>query len=314
MLHGTITRAGAVAPTGSDGALRRELRAGRWRREHQGVYAEVRRDFDHRARLAAALLRAGPGAHLSHDTAAAMHDVAPAAADSLIHITVPRHRRPRPIAGVVLHRSTSLPQSDRAVVDGLAVTGVERTVLDVCGTVLVRRDRVAFVAQVVQLGRTSHARLRACLERSRGLHGCGMLGDALEDLAPGFESIIESDLATWCARAGLRVQAQITVHLSDGSSHRLDLLDEDLLIDAEADGAEHHLSVLAREDDERRDRALRGAGLEVVRFTGRQIRRERGAVIRQLSEVRVRRAAMRPRPQLAAGVILVPPSRDNERS
>jgi hypothetical protein len=54
MLHGSITRDALVKAT-SDAYLRREVRAGRLRRAHHGVYVEVRRDFDERAQWAAAL-------------------------------------------------------------------------------------------------------------------------------------------------------------------------------------------------------------------------------------------------------------------
>src|SRR4051794_15703614 len=151
-LHGSVSRSDIWRVTGSDAALRREVRAGRMRREHWGGYVDVRHDFDQHARWAAELIRAGAGAHLSHATAAAMHDLAidGAKTEALIHLTVPHERRPRPVPGVVLHRSSRLPTGDRVRRNDLAVTGVERTVLDLCPTFARDRDRTAFVAQVLQ--------------------------------------------------------------------------------------------------------------------------------------------------------------------
>ena len=213
LLHGSIRRSDARRTAGSDAALRREVRAGRMRREHWGVYVDVRHDFDEHARCAAALLRAGAGAHLSHATAAAIHGlpIEGLTTGNAIHLTVPHERRPRPMSGVVLHRSARLPPPDRIRRNDLAVTGVERTVLDVCPTFARERDRTAFVAQVLQTGRTTRTRLLACADRSGGVRGARMLVRVLTLVAPGYETGPESDLARMCHRAGLHVQPQRTI-------------------------------------------------------------------------------------------------------
>jgi very-short-patch-repair endonuclease len=299
-LHGAVRRLDALVE-GDDGLVRRELRRGRLRREHQGVYVDVRHDFDHLARLGAALLRAGPGAHLSHGSAAWLHglvDTPPSA----IHVSVPHRRRPRPIDGVTLHRPSLLPAADRGTLHDLPVTGIERTVLDLIRR-LPERERVAFVAQTVQAGFTTRDRLWACTQRSGRLWGRPALEQALAELEPGFETVIELDLAKACRAAGLVVRAQATVALPNGKRYRLDLLDEALLIDAEADGA-RHLSLDTREGDLERDEQLRTAGIEVVRFTGRQLTRHRAAVESRLRSVRERRVQETPR--LSPGVRILP--------
>lgn len=288
---------------GSDAFLRRELRAGRLRRAHQGVYVEIRRDFDERARLAAALLRAGPDAVLSHGTAARVHGIDSGEGAPLIHVSVPHHRRPRPIAGVLLHRPAFIPDRDHIVRGELSVTSLERTVLDQCGAIPSERERVAFVAQVLQNGRTTRERLSDCLERSRPVRGCRQLERALYLLSTGYETIIETELADIGRAVGLSLRPQATVEIGGGIRYRLDLLDEDLLLDLEADG-ERHLTAEAREDDLLRDERLRSAGLEIARFTGRQIRRERRDIAQRLIVVRDRRRLLRP--HLVSGAVILP--------
>lgn len=310
LLHGSIRRSDVQRAAGSDAALRREVRAGRMRREHWGVYVDVRHDFDEHARWAAALLRAGAGAHLSHATAAAVHDLSieGPTTDGAIHLTVPHERRPRPMPGVVLHRSARLPPADRIRRHDLAVTGVERTVLDICPTFARERDRTAFIAQVLQTGRTTRTRLLACADRSGGVRGARMLVSVLTLLAPGYETEPEFGLARICHRAGLHVQPQRTIVVG-GRSYRLDLLDDGLLIDAEADGS-GHLSVALREEDADRDLVLRAVGLEVIRFTNRRIRQEPRLVRRQLEDLRLRRQGLDPPPRLAPQATLLPVETD----
>jgi len=277
------------------------------RREHRGVYVDIRHDYNIRARWAAALLRAGPDAHLSHATAAELHGVrlGESRSESPIHISVPHHRRPRPIPGVVLHRPARLPTLDRARRDDLPVTGIERTVLDLCAAFAREKARVAFVAEVLQNGHTTINRLQACVGRSGGIRGATGLLRAITELGPGYETVSELDLSRLCFRAGLHTQPQRTVIAVGGVAYRLDLLDEELLIDVESDGR-GHLSLATREEDVHRDDVLRRTGLVVVRFTRRQIRREPRFVLAELARVRAERAAQCPPPRLAPGARLLP--------
>ncbi len=73
------------------------VRSGRWRPIHPGVYATFSGSLTRRTRLWAAVLSAGPGAALSHETAAELHRLADKPVE-LIHLTVPAggaSRRPK---------------------------------------------------------------------------------------------------------------------------------------------------------------------------------------------------------------------------
>jgi len=84
--------------------------SGAWQRLQRGTYATFSGVPPREARLWAAVLRAGPGAVLSHETAAEVHGLVDKPSGR-IHITVPAHRRPDrfgEIPGVVIHRSRNV--------------------------------------------------------------------------------------------------------------------------------------------------------------------------------------------------------------
>src|ERR1700752_2105227 len=86
--------------------MRTALSNGRWQRLQRGVYAAFSGDPARETVLWAALLRAGPGAVLSHPTAAERHGLIDEPSQ-VITITVPASRSPArvKIPGVIIHRS-----------------------------------------------------------------------------------------------------------------------------------------------------------------------------------------------------------------
>src|SRR6202050_1991661 len=80
-------------------------RSGRWRRLHFGVYAAFTGQPPRPAVLWAAVLRAGPRAILSHETAAELDGLSDKPS-KVIHVTVRSEQHRQPVAGVVIHRSS----------------------------------------------------------------------------------------------------------------------------------------------------------------------------------------------------------------
>lgn len=82
-------------------------RKGEWQRLHRGTYATFTGAPPRGALLWAAVLRAGPGAVLSHETAAEVQGLRDGPAGH-IHVTVPADQNPArkgELSGVVVHRS-----------------------------------------------------------------------------------------------------------------------------------------------------------------------------------------------------------------
>src|SRR5206468_2766374 len=85
--RGQLSRCGL-----SDGAIDRWLANGRLRRIHPGVYALGHRALRQEAQLTAALLHAGPGAALSHASAAWWWQLSPSA-PVVVQVSAPGDRR-----------------------------------------------------------------------------------------------------------------------------------------------------------------------------------------------------------------------------
>ncbi|HEX8008830.1 MAG TPA: type IV toxin-antitoxin system AbiEi family antitoxin domain-containing protein, partial [Trebonia sp.] len=101
---GVVTRKQALAAGISTGAIVSKLKYARWRQIYRGVYATFTGPVSREAGLWAAVLYAGKGAELSHETAAELHGLTDRPAP-LIHVTVPAGRRVRPVPGLVIHLS-----------------------------------------------------------------------------------------------------------------------------------------------------------------------------------------------------------------
>jgi len=90
----------------------------------------------------AAILAAGPQAVLSHGKAAALHALL-TCNRAKVEVTVPG-RVVRTRSGIDVHRSTTLTEADRTVVNGIPCTTVARTLLDLAAVVEPRRPERAF--------------------------------------------------------------------------------------------------------------------------------------------------------------------------
>jgi hypothetical protein len=267
--HGVVAHRQLLAAGLGVSAIQRRVRAGRLHRLHRGVYAVGHRRVTASGRWMAAVLAYGPGALLSHRSAAALWELMPSAR-SLIDVTVERQRRA--VSGVAVHRTRRLRASDRARQDGIPVTSVMRTLAD-----------LADVARPDQLRRAveeAEARglfdLRA-LPDLRGRPGRGRLQRLVADytVPPPTRSELERRFLGLCREAGLPppgVNVLVAGILVDAvwEAHRLVV---------ELDGHTYHRTRAAFEEDRRRDTALQVAGYRVVRVTQRRLTEAPGAVL-----------------------------------
>jgi hypothetical protein len=104
-------------------AVRKRVASGRLHRVHRGVYALVPPELLSRdGRFMAAALACGPGAVLSHRSAATLHELR-ATERAGIDVTVPG-RTTRSHPGIDLHRSRTLTAADTTSVNGIPCTTV----------------------------------------------------------------------------------------------------------------------------------------------------------------------------------------------
>src|SRR6185312_12968599 len=90
--RGIVAKAQARQSGLSAKAIQHRLRSGKWRYVRRGVYATFTGEPPRKARLWAAVHRAGPGAMLSHETAAEVQHLIDKPS-ARINITVPSRRR-----------------------------------------------------------------------------------------------------------------------------------------------------------------------------------------------------------------------------
>lgn len=101
---GIVSRRQALTSGMSPDAVKWAVSEGSWQRVYPGVYATFTGPVSRRPRLWAALLRAGEGAVLSHETAAELNGLADRQS-ALINITIPNGRRVVAPPGVKIHIS-----------------------------------------------------------------------------------------------------------------------------------------------------------------------------------------------------------------
>ena len=92
--YGVISRGQALECGISEDTIRVRLRNGRWQPLAAGVYATFSGEPPRRAFIWAGLLAAGPGAAISHQTAAELYQLGRRPARA-IHVTVPGERQVR---------------------------------------------------------------------------------------------------------------------------------------------------------------------------------------------------------------------------
>jgi len=165
------------------------VRSGRWRQIHPGVYATFSGDLTRRTRLWAAVLSAGPGAALSHETAAELHQLADKPAE-LIHITVPAGRRISAAEGVSLHRSARVMEAVQASTYPPR-TRVEETVLDLTQAAKTFDDVCGWVTRAFAMDLTDEARLSAAMTARTKLRWRADLNELIVAAAGGDHSVLE---------------------------------------------------------------------------------------------------------------------------
>jgi very-short-patch-repair endonuclease len=127
------------AGVSSKGVTRR-VRAGHLHRLYRGVYAVGHTDLKAEGRWLAAVFACGPGAALSHASAAHLWKLSPTSPPT-IHITVPGSNGRAKRRGIRLHYSTTLAAGDVTKRRKIPVTTQARTLTDLgWGTERTRSD------------------------------------------------------------------------------------------------------------------------------------------------------------------------------
>jgi hypothetical protein len=170
----------------------RRLAQGRWEEPYEGVYRIRGGPITWRSRLNAAVLAGGRLGGASHRSAIALWEL-PGGDQARQEILCLRWRRAKD-ANLIVHETKALSSSDLTVVDGIAVTTVERSLLDL-GAVRSAQTVERAVEAALRDDKTTLAALEATVRRlgRRGRNGAGVLRGVL-DLRTPSRPLTESDM------------------------------------------------------------------------------------------------------------------------
>ena len=262
-----ISREQASAAGFTDSAIGWRLRSGTWQRLHRGAYAAFTGNPSREAKLWAAVLRVGPGAVLSHETAAEVHGLTDKP-DPRIHVSVPAERHPArhtKIRGVVIHRARKLvPEWEAPWI--LPRTSVEETVLDLVAAARTFDDAYGWISRAVGRRLTTPQALGKALAGRSRMRWRGWITAALQDAADGVHSPLERNYVYGVERAHGLPTARRQARRRLGSGMRyLDNLYEAYGVCVELDGLAAHPNE-SRWRDARRDNANHALGTRTLRY------------------------------------------------
>jgi very-short-patch-repair endonuclease/predicted transcriptional regulator of viral defense system len=279
---GTIARDQAVSCGASKDQIARFVQSGRWVRVCPGVYRVLGAPETWRQRVMAVSLWAGRRAAFSHRTAAALWGFSRFRETRDLHVTLDR-RALEPV-DVVTHRAPTLSSRDIANVDGVRVTSVARTLLDLSATES-RQDVRAAVEEALRRKWTTVERLAEFVEAHRGHRGVALLRELTEAFLGGegpAESELESRVLDLLEEEGLpRPQKQRSLRLQ-GRLRRVDFSFPGTRVLLEADGYAWHSTPEAFEKDRARVSALTARGYRVLHWTWRGLTERPDELVEEL--------------------------------
>ena len=237
------------------------LKRGRWQQLYRGVYAVFTGPPPRETWLWAALLRAGPGAVLSHLTAAELHGLIDHPGES-IFVTVPSTRRIT-MHGIVVRISGRVAEATQPGREPPR-TSVEETVFDLTELAETFDDACGWITRAVGRRLTTEERLTEALERRKKIRWRAGLEDVLAAAGDGIHSVLEYRYLRDVERAhGLpRSRHQVRMVI-DGKAVYRDAYYEEYRLAVELDGRLAHPEE-ERWRDRRRDNQ---AGVEDILTT-----------------------------------------------
>jgi very-short-patch-repair endonuclease len=267
--HGVVAHWQLLALGFGRGAIEWRIVHGRLHRVHQGVYAVGHRKLEWRGVLIAAVLACGPGAVLSHRSAARLWGIRPDNRPS-VDVTVPS-RGMRRRKGIHPHSVRHLDPRDITEIDGIPVTTLPRTLLDLAEVVpkdhVIRALTEAERKEIIDL-----RALEAVMARSPGRRGLKPLREILADAVIEPETIEEFEHRFSQFLHEARLPKPLVNVLVEGK--RVDAYWPHAQVVVELDSWKFHRHRKAFEDDREWSAILTLAEYKVIRVTWRQLTRE----------------------------------------
>jgi hypothetical protein len=256
--HGVVTFEQLLSAGLTPNAISRRVAAGRLHRVYRGVYAVGHAGLSNEGRWFAAVAAFGEGAALSHRSAAELWTLLQPA-HGPVHVTVGGTGGRAKRGGLVIHHSSSLTSSDVSHRKRIRVTVPARTIAD-----LRRAGREGDLRRALR--QAAYLGLEIGGE-GEGARAAGKSGHDRGELERRFLRL--------CHKHGLPLP-HVNVPMGP---YTVDFVWPEHNLAVETDDWRGHRGRQAFEDDRKRDAFLRLRGLEVLRFTWRQIEDDPQAVV-----------------------------------
>jgi very-short-patch-repair endonuclease len=257
--HGLISTTQLRAAGLGDQGISKRAKAGALHRVHRAVYAVGHRRLTFEGRCVAAVLALGDAAVVSHQSAAALWGMLKPHSGP-IHITLPGDGGRRKRRGITIHRCHSLIAGVSILRDDIRLTKAARTLQDL-HRVVSERTYSSAVRRALDLQLITSDQLRPEDELTR--------------------SELERLFRRLC-RLHRLPQPEVNARLGP---YEVDFLWRDQHVVVETDSWRHHGDRSAFERDRAKDAALQSLGFRVMRFTHRQLKRDRSTVVAALRDL-----------------------------
>jgi very-short-patch-repair endonuclease len=278
--HGVVSRRQLIAIGVDDDGIRVRVARGGLHKLYSGVYAVGHVPRTREARWMAAVVACGQGAFLSHLDAAALwgfyYGLGPR-----VHVTV---KWQRSIDGLILHRTRRLDPDETTTRNGIPVTAVARTLVDL--TEYLSEDRLLRAMREAEYQRLLDLdALNAAVERAHGRRRLKPLKQAIGLHRPGqiIRGELELRFAELLRGTGVREPEKNVALQVRGKTYVLDCYWPEHRLAVELDGRDGHARELAFESDRRRDAALNAIGIRLLRFTWQRVNYDCAEVLEDLT-------------------------------
>jgi hypothetical protein len=281
---GVVARWQLVLLGYSDDAVQRRIAAGRLIPLHAGVYAVGHTKLTRNGYFLAAVLAFGPRAVLSHRSAGVHWDILSSRqvkVEVTTHVSGQRHTR-----RIKAHRTRHLHPEDWTIKDGIPVTSVARTILDLAA--ILRPDRLLDViddavrAELFDLRALERAMART--PKRRGVKKLQVLlahYRGAPDLRSKFERRFRHRLRKTPGLPEPLYNVQI-------AGYRADVYFPQFALVIELDSRHFHLTPRAFESDAVRDTARLKQKIATLRITDKRFYSEPDAVIEDVLALTIR--------------------------
>lgn len=282
--HGVVSREQLVSLGFTPRAIDHRIARDRLRRVRRGVYVVGRPELSLEGQWMAAVLSCGPGAALSHESAAALWGIRNQ--ERAIEVSITRQsdlRRP----GIVIHRRSTPPTGAIVRFRRIPLTQPALTLVDLAARIT-QREVEAAVNEADKLDLIDPESLRLALPSLEGVPGVAVVRRVLDRKTFTLtDSELERRFLAVVRQAGLpapRTRQWI-------SGFRVDFFWPELGLVVETDGLRYHRTPTQQAKDRRRDQAHAAEGLCSLRFTHAQVASEPRHVEHILQVVAARLAA-----------------------